>query len=97
LGPARPRPEEPQSQPRRGAVLLEALPECVGLGLGQPAGLDLGLELIELRAVQGGGELLGRDVQALGDVIHEGLARIRARGLRGRVRATGERHNRDRR
>jgi hypothetical protein len=54
---------------RRGrACLLDALLELVGLGLGDPALLDGGGELVESRTLQRRVELGRRDVQPVGDV-----------------------------
>ncbi len=73
-----------------GASLLNALPQRVGLGLGDPALLDGGGELVESRTLQRRVELGRRDVQALGDVCEERLARAARRVLRGGVGAAGK-------
>jgi len=77
---------------RRGrACLLDALLELVGLGLGDPALLDGGGELVESRTLQRRVELGRRDVQPLGDVGQKRLPRAAGGVLGGGVCATGER------
>src|SRR6185437_11450018 len=97
-GEPRRRPEaKAERDPRRGAAALEALRELVGLGLGQPTGLDRGLELVDGCAVQRLGELLRRDVQSLRNVVQKRLARVGRGALGGRVGAARERCYRQRR
>jgi hypothetical protein len=69
-------------------VLLRLLLDRVGLRARDAAGGHVGVELVRQRALEGSRELLGRDVEALGNVVQEGLT-VAGAAATDRVRAAG--------